>query len=520
MIHIKLFFTFFLISLFSNAQILPDGLQVEVGSEFSTSGKREIKRFVSSSNTNLIAYTRLENELEFLLFDRNMNLLKSNKIELKSGSRNLDFKRVEETTFGIYIFSTYKDEESNLKVLYYQILDPYLLTLSGARVLHSKPYLEQNEIISYYVNVSESKELVMVDVTKKSSDDFQDMGVETFDIIVYNSELERVWREDSIQLSDNDERFFRSERRLTNQGKVIMMGLQLDADLETIEGISSTEDVMQMFKYYVIKIDDNKNHFLFELKLEAGYFANMNYAINPEGNINVIGLAYDKEEDVRSWYFTTIDLDSNSFSVENNSDFNLTKGVLFHREDAQDTELGLVQASPNVSKLSLPLANIEIKKIFSDEMGVTVAFESTVRSGNRYNKSNTIIGAGAVRFSKDGKQLWSQGIQKIQYPSVNGDKYTSVGILSGDGKVSFVFNFNPVNETNGKLDNYAWTSTSSSDLYVATIDNSGDLKINQLLKGSKKPFWVPKVDFRPGNNELIFSGYSGKTFKLARMSIK
>ena len=84
-----------------------------------------------------------------------------------------------------------------------------------------------------------------------------------------------------------------------------------------------------MFKYYVIKIDDNKNHFLFELKLEAGYFANMNYAINPEGNINVIGLAYDKEEDVRSWYFTTIDLESNSFSVENNSYSSLIFSISF-----------------------------------------------------------------------------------------------------------------------------------------------------------------------------------------------
>ena len=506
-----------LFSMHMSAQVLPEGVEIKLGTEFSTSGKKVVKRIVTQVEGKTLIYTRENNELEFLLFDEELAIIHSNKVVLASGKKQLSFVRVVETESGIYVFSTLHDNFLNREVLYYQEINTVTLTVSSAKILHSKGYNSQAGAISFFIEVSPNKKFLMVDVTSIKSNSSDDIGLESFDILVFNKKFDRVWREDGISLTDDEERIFRDKRRVTNQGKVTLMSLQITGDLEDIE---TADDILSMFDYYLVVLSEGKEHVVYELNLESGYFADLNYEIGPDGKVYVLAVSYDKEEEERAWYFTVLDIDSGVFVVESKSDFVETTGVLFDTGDPDDEVIKLLSTSPYVTAGTELNANISIGRIYVDSYGVTVTFESSASGTGYYQKYKSLVGIGVAKFSLEGEQLWSQGVQKIQFPIASVANYTSCGVLYSSGSVSYVFNFTPMNKTNGNINEFAWSSNKPADLYMSTIDKSGDVRTNLLLKGGKKPYWMPALAIESETKELILVGFYGKNNKLAKLSVK
>jgi len=518
MIRISILFVFTFLSVITVAQILPEGVSVLQGQEFTTKGKQRVREIVLSTEDRTVAYSWDLNQLQFLVFDKNLNLINYKVLELKSGNKSLSFLKVLETTNGIYVFSTLKDEALLREVLYYQKLNMEDLTLASPKILHSKSNNLKSGAINFFVEVSENKKFLMVDVTRGKSSDSEDFGLETFDILVFDTNFDRVWREDDIVLFDDNQRVFRDKRLVANDGKVLMMALEIEGDFEDIE---STEDIMSMFKYYVVVLKTDKERVLYELQSEEGFFSALNYKLADNGYLYVATVAYDSEENERSWYFSVLDIDSGNFIVENKSEFEEIEGVLFNTDDAEDDLVKLIISASNISGEPNITSHFRIEDIFVDSEGTTVTFESFAKDKSYYGqKTEILVGCGAVRFDHEGNQLWIQGIQKVQSAPYLNSPYLSTGTVNANGNISFIFNFSPMEHTQLDLKKDYWQVNSPSDLYISTIDNSGDLSINVLLEGEKKTYWAPRIFFKSSSGEIVFTGGYGKVNKLAKLSIQ
>jgi hypothetical protein len=499
----------------SFAQILPTGVEVKKGVEIPNHGKNQVSTFVGPTEMGVVAYGRSKNSLTFFAYADDLTTRLASDNELKLENVDLKFEAVVKTNNGIFVFSSNYDESIYKSTLYRQKLDLLTLKLSAPEIMQFKTTDEEIGSADFIIEVSENGELLMIDVSTWVEKDKNENKVEVFDVYVYSSGFDVVWSTEEIQITNDESKMSRSRFQVSNSGTVVMLASasSITGDVTIkINDINDFLNILSLSQHFLVTITENKDPVLFEIKMEEYRILSLDYTISTDGKINVVGVYKGKESKEQGFYYALINDETGEFEAENLSVFGDMKGVLNSNSHYKDPQ---VAAALKLTRNLRP--KFSINKIVSDEYGTTMIGESIYRDYT--TETFYYYGIAVVRFDKEGDILWRQGIPKIQYGNYKTEKQCSYGMIQSGSKLAFVFKFLPINKTDGNLEGKSWNAKKPSDIYLAQVDDGGEVTIDLIIESSKDPIWTPRFYFQTGAESTIIVGKSGFGTKLIEIKV-
>ena len=497
------------------SQILPSGVELAKGASFDMNGKEVISGFLNSGNG---PYTAFNVSGSMITFSRVSSTLASQMVKterLVFDNNKLRFEGAIVTSNGTFVFGSYYDSETFTSSIYKFEMDGTSLELSDAELLKSKITDEDIEHANFTISVSDNGEFILLDVSVKVDHTLEDEKVENFDVYVFNAEFEELWLNENIQISDEETSMYRYNLEVSNQGTVVMAASAsaFSSDMKIV--ISSINDFFTLIdetQRFILSIQENKEPVLYELKLEEFKLETVEFSFTPDNKVSVIGVYKGKESKERGFYYALINTESGEFEAENMSIFGDMEGVINANSHPNDLQ---VAEALRLSRNVYPKFSIDL--ITSDENGSTLIGESYY--WDYVNSKYFYYGIAVVRFNYDGEIEWRQGVPKIQFGSGKTKKFCSYGIVQNGNNFGFIFNFSPLKVTNGNLKEQTWVAKKAGDVYIAQVDEGGEVTVDLLMEGGKKPFWKPKKYKSNGNGKAIFVGANGSEIKLFEVSI-
>ncbi len=499
----------------SFAQILPTGVEVKVGKETPNSAKNEARFFAGKTEMGVIAYGRAKNKLTFYSYSNDLTTRLTTENELKTERIKLNFESVRKTNNGIFVFSSYYDESIYTSLLYRQELNLLTLSLSEPEEFRSKTTDEEIGEAEFMIEVSENGSLIMVDVSTMVEKDKNETKVEIFDVFVYSSNFEEVWSTEEIQITNDESKMIRSRFQVSNSGTVVMLASasSITGDVKiTINDINDFLNILSLSQHFLVTISEENDPVLFEIKMEKYRILSLDYTISPDDKINIVGVYKGKESKEQGFYYALINNETGEFEAENLSLFGDMNGVLNANSHYKDPQVA--EALKLTSNLR---PKFSIRKIISDESGTTMIGESIYR--NYSNENFYYYGIAVVRFDKDGEVIWRQGVPKIQYGSYKTENQCSYGTIQSGNKLCFIFKFLPMSKTDGDLVGKSWNAKKPSDIYLAQVDDGGEVTVDLLMEGSKETNWTPRFYFQTGEQSAIIVGKGGVGTSLMEIKV-
>lgn len=519
MIKYSVFTILFFTSLISFSQILPSGVELKKGIPQSLRTGNQIDRFIYNDDNMSIALDRSGSKMAFYSFDNNLATKTVKEEWLKLDNKELRYEKVVVMAGNIYVFSSYYDEESFTTTLYKQDLDKETLQLSTPKVFYENETDEEIGKTNYHLAISENEEWLLVDVAVKIEQEKGEKEFEVFDVIVFNKGLEESWKLEEMQISDEETKMRRYNYQISDNGTVAMLAsassfgdVDISATTITVNNITELMSMLDAAQRFIVTISKDKEPVLYELKLEEYKLLSVKYAFTQEDKISLIGVYKAKEGKERGFYYAQVNLSDGDFDFENMMVFGDMNGVITANSHAMDPQ---VAEALRLTRTVRP--GFRMYGLMPDENGVTMVGESTFSDFS--NSTTYFYGIAIVRFNYHGEIEWRQGIPKIQYGAYKMSKYNSFGMVKSGSKLSFIFNFLPYDKTGGNVEGKSWLAKKSSDVYLAQVDDGGEVTIDLLMEGTKKPYWLPRRFYQTSDGEVIFVGGDGKSTSLTRVSV-
>ena len=372
---------------------------------------------------------------------------------------------------------------------------------------------------NYHMAVSENHEWILVDVAVKIEEEKGEKEFEVFDVIVFNNEFEESWKLEEVQISDEETKMRRYNFQISNTGTVAMLasassfGDAIGGSVSiTINNINDFMSLLDASQRFIVTITKDKDPVLYELKLEEYRLLTVKYVFTAEDKIRLVGVYKGKESKERGFYYAQVNNEKGAFDFENLLVFGDMNGVINANSHGMDPQVAEALRLTHTVRPSFT-----IHDLFADDEGVTMVGESVFSDYS--NSTSYYYGIAVIRFNNDGEIEWRQGVPKIQYGAYKMNKYSSFGTLRSGDKLSFVFNFLPYDKTGGNVEGKSWPSKKSSDIYLAQVDAGGEVTIDLLMEGSKKPYWIPRRYYQIADGKLLFIGGDGKTSALTKVTV-
>jgi hypothetical protein len=514
-----LYFLFFSIIIPTQAQILPSGVELKKGATQYIRSGNQIDKFIFHNEDKSIALDRSGSKLTFYSFDDKLNSKVVRTEELNIEFKELTFEKVVVIDEKIYVFSSYYDVDTFMTTLYKQELDKETLKLSTPEIFYSNETDEEIGKSNYHMAVSENAEWILLDVAVKVEEEKGEKEFEVFDVIVYNKDFEESWKLEEVQISDEETKMRRYNYQISNAGTVAMLasassfgGISGGSASITINNINDLMTILDAAQRFIVTIKKDKDPVLYELKLEEYKLLTIKYVFNLEDKISLVGIYKGKESKERGFYYAQLNNEKGEFDFENLLVFGDMNGVINPNSHAMDP-----QVAEALRLTSSVRPGFKIHDLFSDKDGVTMVGESVFSDYS--NSTSYFYGIAVVKFNNSGEIEWRQGVPKIQYGAYKMSKYNSYGMLRSGSKISFIFNFLPYDKTGGNVEGKSWMAKKASDIYLAQVDGGGEVTIDLLMEGTKKPYWIPRRYYQIADGELLFIGGDGKSTSLTKVSV-
>lgn len=506
----------FLFNLTMYAQILPSGVAVNMGPEIDGVDITKISNLLKYTDEGYIAYNRMGFIMQFVHVSNEMEVLKATSIDIRDFNADAYLTNVTLVNSEIVVFTKVSDKENFVTHVYYQKLNESDYTLSTPVLLLSKTTTEDEGLVSCSVSSSEDTRKVVVTLDVDVKLDANENKVEFLDVYLLDENLEVIWQRDSIMMSTDELNVSVGNAKVTNSGLICLNASSSGFESEDVvnihvNGIADLLSLLGNYQRHVVLIQEDKDPMLYQFKLDAYEIGALDFVIDSDDNVRVVGVYKANEGEERGFYNALINSSTGEFEFENLSVFGDMKGVITANSHYEDTQVAeALRLASNVRP------RFTIDHLLPDEDGVTMIGESYFSNygyGNYYH-----YGIAVVRFNNNGEIVWQRGIPKIQYGETKSDSYAGYGLIKSGKKLSFVFNFLPLEESNGMVDGKSWSTKKAADIYLAQVGASGEMRIDFIASGGKKPFWKPNSMVLPSNNEGVLLGMDKK--KIAFLKIK
>ncbi len=484
---------------------------------------------------------RAEPQNKFYLekYDHDLNLVKSEEIELGKGGDRKYMEFAEQLNGEIYLFTSQYNPSVKQKVLFAERINRQTLKPEGGPIqVTAFNYRSRSNDGFFDYSLSRDSTKIMV----YHSTPYQGNTVEKFGLSMFDSDLNQLWSKE-LELPFKD-RLYEVERyKVDNQGNAYLLGIVYRGQVKV------KRQGRPNYEYHLLAYNQGDQYDEYLLDLQDKFITDMQFEISRTGEIICAGFYSDLgKSSVRGTFYLLIDAKTKEIKKEYYQEFNPSFLIDFMSAKRADKGKELVRYDLNQLEMRRDGGVVLIaEQIYIRDSQNYNNYSPYYRSSQYYYSSFLSYGHYPYRYHQNpyfnndsemqynyndimvinirpnGTIQWAKRIPKRQRSKNDGGKYSSYALSIAKGKMFFVFNDNPKNlhkkSSDPKIYNY--TKGKESVVVLVTLDGKGEVKKEPLFQvRDTKTTTKPKVCEQISRNHMIIYSERNKKVNFARLTFK
>ena len=504
------------------SQIQDDGVQIKIGQEIKLKKKERIDEILGIDDKGTYVASRDGDKITISLFDHDLNLVKSNQVELKFGSQKLKDPILEKRGSDFVMFTDYKDKKKEMTYSYIQTLNKSSLTFSSPKIVEQISYkgFKKSESGNATVDVCEDGTYLLVESipAKHKKEDY------FFDIKVLDVDMEEVWLMEGIKATYGDKKIEKIklyDEQFTNKGNYYRLVKHIDKTRKYKKG-----EIDYTFEMEVYKATQNEP-LSFELGLDDNFITDINFEELDNGGLQFVGF-YSHKGFGQNGSFSII-VDEN-YEVVSTSikefpvDFIVQHSSKKAKKKAKKKEAKGKEIQLSSYVLDDIIENNDGSVTLVAEEYYTYTTTTTSSDGSTSTTTHYVYGnIILVKYNSEGNVEWMELIPKRQHGVIGGYNSGYALMKLKNGNLVLVFNDNPKNsfyEETGKF--YTWKAAYKNakytDVVYYEITDEGKMSRHLIYKGDEEEVISrPFVSVEVAPNEMVILAQSKKTTKFVKL---
>jgi hypothetical protein len=522
-----------------SAQMKIENADLHIGPEIKSDKKGTLEDIIGKDNEGYYMVRAEPKRFYLEKIDHDLNLVKSEEIDLGKGSGKKYLEFVVQLDGEIYMFTSQYDQPSKQKVLYNESIDRSTLKPKGDRVkaaAYSYRSRSEDGFYDYHVSRDSSKLLIYY------NNPFQGSKTgEKFGISVLDNQMNKLWSK-QLELPFKD-RLYEVERyKVDNDGRAYLLGIVYRGQ------VRAKRQGRPNYEYHLLAYDQGDEYQEYLLNLKDKFITDMQFEITRTGQIICAGFYSDMgTTSVRGTFYLVIDSKTKEVKKEYYEEFDpsFLDDFMSERRAGKGRELSRYN-----------LNQLEIRR---DGGVVLIAEQFYVKQLQDYNRYNSFgspyyyyypryfaYGRYPYRYydpfydndqevqynyndimviniRPDGSIQWAKRIPKRQRSKNDGGRHSSYSMSVAKGKMFFVFNDNPKNlhKQSNDLRIHNFTKGKESVVVLVTVNGSGEVTKEPLFQvKDTKTITKPKVCEQISKDQMIIYSEKNRKATFARLTFK
>lgn len=475
-------------------------------------------------------------------YDHDLNLVKSEKIELGKGGDRKYMEFAEQLDGEIYLFTSQYNPSVKQKVLFVERINRQTLKPEGdpVRVTAFSYRSRSNEgIFDYHVSKDSTKMMIYHNTP------YQGNTGEKFGLSMFDSQLNLLWSKE-LELPFKDKLYEVQRYKVDNHGNAYLLGIVYKGQVRV------KRQGRPNYEYHLLSYNQDDQYEEYLLNLKDKFITDMQFEISSKGEIICAGFYSELgTSSVRGTFYLLIDAKTKEIRKEYYQEFDASFLTDFMSERRAGKGKELVQYNLNQLEIRrdggvvLIAEQVYIKQLqdynnynrYGSQYYYSRYYYPSFYSYGRYPYGNYrypyMNDDSEVQFNyndimvinirPNGTIQWAKRIPKRQRSKNDGGKYSSYALSIAKGKMFFVFNDNPKNlhkqSNDPKIYNY--TKGKESVVVLVTLDGKGETKKEPLFQvRDTKTTTKPKVCEQISRNQMIIYSERNKKVNFARLTFK
>ena len=468
-------------------------------------------------------------------FDLDLNLVKSEEIELGKGANRKYMEFTEQLNGEIYLFTSQYNSSVKQKVLFVDKINRETLKPDGASVqvaAYSYRSRSNDGYFDYSISRDSTKMMVYYDTP------YQGNTGEKFGLSMFDSQLNQLWSKE-LELPFKD-RLYEVERyKVDNKGNAYLLGIVYRGQVRV------KRQGRPNYQYHLLAYNQEDQYEEYLLNLKDKFITDMQFEISRTGEIICAGFYSELgTSSVRGTFYLLIDAKTKEIKREYYQEFDPSFLVDF---------MSARKAGKGKELLQYDLKQLEIRRDGGVVLIAEQFYVKELRDYNNYNPSSSryyypsyysfwrypyryyqnpyMNDDSEIQFNyndimvinlrPNGTIQWAKRIPKRQRSKNDGGRYSSYALSIAKGKMFFVFNDNPKNlhKESNDLKIYNYTKGKESVVVLVTLDGNGEVKKEPLFQErDTKTTTKPKVCEQISRDHMIIYSERNKKATFARLT--
>ncbi|MDH3710007.1 MAG: hypothetical protein OER04_08980 [Cyclobacteriaceae bacterium] len=512
-------------------------VEITLGPEIKTQKRGTLEDIIGHDESGYYTVRAEPQRFYVEKYGKDLNLLKSEEIELGRGSNRKVLVFAEQLKGEIYLFTSQRDLVTKEKVLYADLIDRKTLKpQQKSKKLAAVSYRNRSNDGFYDYNLSRDSSKLMIFYDSPNNANME----EKFGITVLDDELNPIWDKE-VSLPFKDRLYEINRYKVDNQGNAYLLGIVYKGQVRV------RRQGRPNYEYHLLAYNKGDTYTEYLLNLDEKFITDMQFDFTPSGDIVCAGFYSEYgTRSIRGTFYLLIDSKTKEVKKEFYQEFEADFLTDFMSERKADKGRELSQYDLN---------RLEIRR---DGGVVLVAEQFYIQETSDYNSLNPYgypyysryglfrypyrrYGYGypyydsnsdvqynyndlmVININPDGSIQWARRIPKRQRSKNDGGAYSSYALSVAKGKLFFVFNDNPKNlhKQSSDLKIHNFTKGKESVVVLVSVDGKGEVKKEPLFQvRDTNTYTKPKVCEQISRDQMIIFSQRNRKTKFAKLNFK
>lgn len=465
----------------------------------------------------------LSEEQVFLeLYDDNLKLKRSDKLDLNYQGKQRDFEDLMMIGGNLYFLTTFNNQAQKKNYLFYQKIN------SKFKPEKEPTYLAENDAKNkvqggvFDLEISQDSSKVLV-YNERS---YVKNNPEQFTFRVFDNQFNPIWKKDVV-LPYPDGNFVIEEYRVDDMGNVYLLGvLYLDKARVRRQGNPNYQYIVLAYTEQGEKVDEYK------IGLKDKFITDLTFKIANNGDLVCSGFYSEKGNySIKGTYFFRIDTKTRDVYIKNLRPFDF-EFLTEYLPEGQKNRAAKAEEEGNTNRTAeLYQYSLDNLVLRSDGGALLVAeqyyvyeryyryWDGTIRYDYYYNYHDIIV----VNIKPDGEIEWATRIPKRQTTVNDGGYFSSYSMSIVKDRLYFIYNDNARNFESQQRDvrriyNY---NGKFSIIALTELKKDGTTSTFPLFYNNDAEIITrPKICKQTGSRKMLVYGERNRTYRFGSLEFE